>query len=122
MYFIKHDPSLPYSSSSPGPQSLSMFAEFGSFKFSPSKANGTFSRSNSSGKGASNKAVNQITNYPSFMLSQSRTLYLPGQVQDFPSSNCILLCSMVFPVIIRVDEIKHSDWLKVSHGVCFIER
>ncbi|XP_062314233.1 plakophilin-1 [Osmerus eperlanus] len=40
------------------PQSLSMFAEFGSFKFSPSKANGTFSRSNSSGKGASNKAVN----------------------------------------------------------------
>ncbi|KAM4610546.1 plakophilin-1 [Polymixia lowei] len=50
--------SLSPSPTSPGPQNLSVFAEFGSFKFSPSKANGTFNRSNSSMSTSFSKAVN----------------------------------------------------------------
>ncbi|XP_071762417.2 plakophilin-1 isoform X1 [Centroberyx gerrardi] len=39
-------------------QSLAVFAEFGSFKFAPSKANGTFSHSNSNVSTGFNKATN----------------------------------------------------------------
>ncbi|XP_070766836.1 plakophilin-1 [Enoplosus armatus] len=41
------------------PQTLTSYAEFGAFKFSPFKANGTFSRNNSSVSTGYNKAMNR---------------------------------------------------------------
>ncbi|XP_029912062.1 plakophilin-1 [Myripristis murdjan] len=50
--------SLSPSPTSSTAQNLSVFAEFGSFKFSPSRANGTFSRSNTNVSSGLSKGIN----------------------------------------------------------------
>ncbi|XP_071332427.1 plakophilin-1 [Trachinotus anak] len=53
----RSDPVSP-SPTSPMPQTLTTYSEFGSFKFSPSNANSTFSRSNSAISSGYNKTIN----------------------------------------------------------------
>ncbi|XP_023280963.1 plakophilin-1 [Seriola lalandi dorsalis] len=53
----KSDPLSP-SPTSPIPQNLTSYVDFGSFKFAPSKANGTFSRTSSTMSSGFNKTIN----------------------------------------------------------------